>query len=201
MDSLFEGITSSLYSRGGQDHHHQSRAEKQKHCETTEVGVTEGGTWRITWGSVKTGGKHQLGCPNVSSSKAPGGQQRASVSIKQMPAALYRVLRWAQRVTRPSPVISVCQGAAGVERKTGLRWLHLPQISRNTQERSRKGWGHRPGESGGCDNSYIVRAGMRKLRIPAGENGAGGGTQGGSILISLLINCPSGQSSQRNHWF
>jgi len=47
-----------------------------------------------------------------------------------------RVLRWARRVTKPNPAISIGRGAAGVGRKTGLRWLHLPRISRNTQERS-----------------------------------------------------------------
>lgn len=43
-----EGIASGLYSRGGEDRHHHSKAEKQKQHETTEAGVTEGGTWRIT---------------------------------------------------------------------------------------------------------------------------------------------------------
>lgn len=136
MESLFEGITSSLYSRAGEDHHHQSRAEKQKQHETTEMGVTEGDTWRITWGSIKTGGKRQLGCPKISSSKAPGGQQRASVSTK-----LCQVLCRARRVTRPNPVIPLGWGAAGVGRKTGLRWLHPPPISRNGAGEITKGAG------------------------------------------------------------
>ena len=48
MDSLFESIVLAPKSRGSVGPHQQSRAEKQKQHETTEVGVTEGGTWRIT---------------------------------------------------------------------------------------------------------------------------------------------------------
>lgn len=94
-----------------------------------------------------------------------------------MPAVLCQVLGWAQQVTGPNPEISVSPGAAGVRRKTGLRWLHLPPTSRNRQERSWKGWGHRPGESGGCGNSYIVKAGMRKLKVSSVAGGGAGNTK------------------------
>lgn len=52
----------------------------------------------------------------------------------------------------PSPAVSAGWGAAAAGSKTGLRWLLLPPISRNRQERSGKGWGQRARESGGCDN-------------------------------------------------
>lgn len=61
-----------------------------------------------------------------------------------------------------------------MSRKTGLGWLCLLQVSRNRQRRSQKRWGCRPGESGGCYNSHIVRAGMRKLKISSEQENGGG---------------------------
>lgn len=145
MESLFEGITSSLYSRAGEDHHHQSRAEKQKQHETTEMAVTEGDTWRITWGSIKTGGKRQLGCPNISSSKAPGGQQRASVSTK-----LCQVLSDSES-DQTQPRDPSWLGSSRCRKKN---WSEVAASTSDFQEQRRRD--HKSGRGTGIGSQVIV---------------------------------------------
>lgn len=127
MDSLFEEH-SCLYSKGGEDHHHHN----QKQHVVPAVKVTEEDTWKIMWCSIKTGGKHKLGCLNISSSKAAGGQQIASVSSKQNSAVPCRVLCCAQMVTRHNSMILAGWGPAGVKKN----WSEVAASASGFQEQA-----------------------------------------------------------------
>lgn len=174
MDPLFWHNFWFIFQRR-RHHHHQSKARQQKQHETTKAGVTEGCTWRITWGSIKNRGKHKLVVPTSALAKLQAGSNRRVCLSSKCLLHCARLREW------PDPTLQVSVSK--------LVWgscicLQFLTTGRRDEER-----GGDTGESCVCDNSYIVRAGTRKWQISAGENRAGGGNlkEASSWPLCLVI--------------